>query len=131
MSGDPLSDMAVTGSTIQEAAKNPVSIGRLLIDMAFSEGKDIEGCGFYIERNGAAKPMLDRFVTGLEDLMTGGWVRVITPPKQFLAEQSQIQTMINHGDAVDHGFYRGVRLVEFCVTKAELSVRTKVNGFGK
>ena len=130
-SGDPLSDQILTGDTIQEAAKDPGAIGRLLIDMAFSEGKDIESCAFYIERSSNAKRMLDQFATGAEDFMTGGWVRVITPPHLYLKEQPQIQAMLNHGNAVDHGFYRGVRLIEFCVTKADVSVRSKAKGFGK
>ncbi len=130
-SGDPLSDQILTGDTIQEAAKDPSAIGRLLIDMAFSEGKNIEGCAFYIERNSNAKRVLERFATGAEDFMTGGWVRVITPAHLFLKEQHRIQAMLNHGDAVDHGFYRGVRLIEFCITKADIPVRSNAKGFGQ
>jgi len=129
--GDPMTSMVMSGDTMQQAAADPDAIGRVMVDQAYAEGHaDLTGCSIYYERNTNSKRMLERYETGMEDLLTGGWVRVITTPKQALQEQKPIQVMVNHGDATCHGVYRGVRLIEFHVTKADLTVRRQSKGFG-
>ena len=127
--GDPLTSLVMDGNTVQAAAQEPDAIGRLMVDQAYSEGNELEGFSIYYERNTNNKRMLERYESGMEDLLTGGWVRVLTPPKQALQEQKPLQTMVNHGDATCHGVYRGVRLIEFHVTKADLTVRRQAKGF--
>ena len=128
--GDPMTTLVMSGDTMQQAAAEPDAIGRVMVDQAYAEGhEDLTGCSIYYERNTNSKRMLERYETGMEDLLTGGWVRVITPPKQALQEQKPLQTMVNHGDATCHGVYRGVRLIEFHVSKADLTVRRQSKGF--
>lgn len=122
--------MVMSGDTVQAAAQDPDAIGRLMVDQAYSEGNELEGFSIYYERNTSKKRMLERYETGFEDLLTGGWVRVLTPPRQALEEQKAMQNIISHGDATCHGVYRGVRLIEFHVTKADLTVIRQSKGFG-
>lgn len=131
-SGDPLSDMVLTQDVISEASKDPLSIGRLMVDQVYSEGRsDLDGHALYFEHRSNAKRILSDYESGMEGAITGGWVRAMTPPKLFLKEQRSIQQMINHGDAVDHGTYRGVRLIEFRITKAPVIMRSKPKGFAR
>lgn len=112
--GDPLGNMVLTGSTVAEAAKDPAAIGRLMVDMAYAEGAgDLNDYMLAYERNSNSIRVLEGFETGMEDFLTGGWVRVLTPPKLADMERSIIDRMIGDGTAADHGLHRGVRLIEF------------------
>lgn len=111
--GDPLTTMILTGSTIDEAAKNPKAIARLMIDMVYSEGKNPEGCALYFEHRDNKRRVLKQWETGCEPHMTGGWVRVVTAAHVYQREKAGIKQQIRIGRAVDHGVYRGCRMVEF------------------
>jgi hypothetical protein len=112
--GEPLGSLVLNGATIAEAAKDPAAIGRLMVDMAYAEGAgDLSDYMLTYERNNNPIRVLEGFETGMEDFLTGGWVRVLTPPKLADMERPIINKMISDGTAVDHGLYRGVRLIEF------------------
>ena len=129
--GDPMTSLVMDGDIMQQAAKDPDAIGRVMVDQVYAEGhEDLTGYSIYYERNSNSKRVLKRYESGMEDFLTGGWVRAITTPRQALQEQKLLQAMINHGDATCHGVYRGVRLIEFHVTKADLTVRRQSKGFG-
>lgn len=105
--------MLLTGATIQEAAKSPEAIGRLMVDMAYSEGHELDGHCLYFERASNSFRLLKEFQTGFEEFITGGWVRVITPPHLYAKEQKDVQELIDVKDAICHGIYRGCMLIEF------------------
>lgn len=113
VSGDPLTDMYLTGSTIQEAAKDPRAIGCLMVDMVYGEGKNPEGDVLYYERNTNKRRYLEQFETGMEDMFTGGWVRVVTPGRMYEREKTSIKQLEKIGRVKNHGTYRGVKLIEF------------------
>ena len=95
--GDPMTSLVMDGDTMQQAAADPDAIGRVMVDQAYAEGhEDLTGCSIYYERNTNSKRMLERYESGMEDLLTGGWVRVITPPKQALQEQKPLQLSLIH-----------------------------------
>lgn len=111
--GNPLTTMITTGSTIAEAAKKPKAIAQLMIDMVCAEGKDPEGCALYFEHRDNKRRVLKAWETGHEPLMTGGWVRVVTEAHVYQREKAAIKQQVRIGRAVDHGTYRGCRMVEF------------------
>lgn len=105
--------LVLSGKDIDTAAKDPKAIGQLMVDMALAEGKDLTGCALYFEHNSLPKPMLSQWATGLENLITGGWVRIITSRKQLASERLDLDRAVLHGDATIHGTHRGVLLVQF------------------
>jgi hypothetical protein len=74
--------------------------------------------------------LLSDYATGAEDFMTGGWVRVITPPSLFRKEWHQVKALLDKGNGTDHGTYRGVRLIEFAVNNGGRQDRSTRKGFG-
>lgn len=108
--------MMLSGEEIAEKAKVPSEIGKVLVDMAYAEGivNGNRGIMAY-EKNTKRPKRLARFETGYEDLMTGGWVRVLLDVEEgFRIENDTIVSdSIARGDAVHHGCHRGVHLVEF------------------
>lgn len=112
--GDPLTEMVLDQKVIQEAAKKPKAIACLMVDMAFSEGKSVqEGCALYFEHRDNKRRLLSEWETGSEGFITGGWVRVMTSASVYKREKHIIKSQIAIGRAVDHGSYRGVKLIEF------------------
>jgi hypothetical protein len=111
---DPLTSMTVSGETVTRAAEDPVAIGRLMVDMAIAEGDhDLDGYSLTYERNDAPVRRLTRFESGMEDLLTGGWVRVLNAPNQDQREEQVIAALVANHKLADHGIYRGVRLLQF------------------
>jgi hypothetical protein len=49
----------------------------------------------------------------MEDLLTGGWVRVLNAPNQDQREEQVIAALVANHKLADHGIYRGVRLLQF------------------
>ena len=59
--GDPL---ILNGQAIDEAARDPVAIGKLMVDQAWAEGIDPTGGGLYYECNSNQHRRLQAFETG-------------------------------------------------------------------
>ena len=56
---------------------------------------------------------LQAFETSSEDLMTGGWVRVLVSADQVGRERAAMEQAARRGLVRIHGTHRGVLLVEF------------------
>ena len=108
--GNPL---ILDGQAIDEAARDPVAIGKLMVDQAWAEGIDPTGGGLYYERNSNQHRRLQAFETGSEDFMTGGWVRVLATAEQVRKERPGMERAAKAGLVRIHGTHRGVLLVEF------------------
>ena len=74
---DPGNPLVLDGEAIDAAARDPLAIGKLMVDQVWAEGTDPTGGGLYYERNSNQHRRLQVFETGSEDFMTGGWVRVL------------------------------------------------------
>ena len=84
-----------------------------MVDQAWAEGADPAGGGLYYERNSNRYRQLQAFETGSEDLMTGGWVRVLASAEQVRTERAGMELAAKAGLVKIHGAHRGVLLVEF------------------
>ena len=110
---DPGNPLVLDGDAIDAAAKDPLSIGKLMVDQFWAEGTDPTGGGLYYERSSNRHRRLQAFETGHEDFMTGGWVRVLAPAEQVQRERPGIGQAASRGLVTIHGTHRGVLLVEF------------------
>ena len=110
---DPGNPLILDGDAIEGAAQDPVAIGKLMVDQAWAEGGDPTGGGLYYERNSNQHRRLQAFETGSEDLMTGGWVRVLASAAQVRKERPGMELAAKAGLVKIHGAHRGVLLVEF------------------
>jgi hypothetical protein len=70
---DPGNPLVLDGEAIDAAARDPLAIGKLMVDQVWAEGGDPTGGGLYYERNSNRHRRLQAFETGSEDFMTGGW----------------------------------------------------------
>ena len=84
-----------------------------MVDQAWAEGADPAGGGSYHERNSNRHRRLQSFETGSEDLMTGGWVRVLASAEQVRKECAGMEQAARKGLVTIDGTHRGVLLVEF------------------
>jgi hypothetical protein len=110
---DPGNPLVLDGEAIDAAARDPLAIGMLMVDQVWAEGKDPTGGGLYYERKSNQHRRLQAFETGSEDLMTGGWVRVLASPRQVSKERGGMEQAAKAGLVRIHGIHRGVLLVEF------------------
>ena len=110
---DPGKPLILDGDAIEAAARDPVAIGKLMVDQAWAEGGDPSGGGLYYERNSNQHRRLQAFETGSEDFMTGGWVRVLASAAQVRKERPGMELAAKAGLVKIHGAHRGVLLVEF------------------
>lgn len=113
---DDFNPLMFTGEQIQEAAKNPEAIGKILVDMAYAEGivETQNGIMCY-ERNTKQNKRLHEHESGMEDLLTGGWIRLLLEftPQWKLEGCEEVNDCVNAGIAVIHGRHRGFYLLEF------------------
>ncbi|MFO0136499.1 MAG: hypothetical protein ACK535_00510, partial [Cyanobacteriota bacterium] len=79
---DPGNPLVLDGEAIDAAARDPLAIGKLMVDQVWAEGTDPTGGGLYYERSSNQHRRLQAFETGSEDFMTGGWVRVLATAEQ-------------------------------------------------
>ena len=110
---EPGNPLILDGEDIDAAAKDPLAIGQLMVDQVWAEGTDPTGGGLYYERNSQRHRRLQAFETGSEDLMTGGWVRVLVSADQVGRERAAMEQAARRGLVRIHGTPRGVLLVEF------------------
>ena len=110
---DPGYPLVLDGEAIDKAAEDPQKIGQLMVDQVWAEGTDPTGGGLYYERNSQHHRRLQAFETGSEDLMTGGWVRVLVSADQVGSEREGMEQAARRGLVRIHGTHRGVLLVEF------------------
>lgn len=110
---EPGNPLILDGEAIDAAAQNPLAIGQLMVDQVWAEGTDPTGGGLYYERNSQRHRRLQAFETGSEDLMTGGWVRVLVSADQVRRERQAMEQAAGRGLVKIHGTHRGVLLVEF------------------
>ncbi len=110
---DPGNPLVLDGEAIDAAASNPVAIGKLMVDQVWAEGTDPTGGGLYYECNSNRHRRLQAFETGSEDLMTGGWVRVLASAVQVRKERVGMEQATSRALVSIHGSHRGVLLVEF------------------
>ena len=110
---EPGNPLILDGDAIDAAAKDPLAIGQLMVDQVWAEGTDPTGGGLYYERNSQRHRRLQAFETGSEDLMTGGWVRVLVSADQVGREREAMEQAARRGLVRIHGTHRGVLLVEF------------------
>ena len=108
-SGNP---MVLDGDALEEAARDPQAIGKLMVDQAWAEGNDPSGGALYYERSSNRHRRLQAFETGYEELITGGWVRVVVTPQQLERERGGMKQAARDGLVTIHGSHRGVLLVE-------------------
>lgn len=120
--GDGTNRLTLDHATVVAAAADPEAIGRLMVDMAASEGHDLTPCGrgatpalgeicLCYERTSTKRCVLSEFRTGMEDFFTGGWVRVLLRPD---AEELAVwQQLHQRGLVTFYGLHRGVHLVAF------------------
>jgi hypothetical protein len=85
---DPGNPLVLDGEAIDAAARDPLAIGKLMVDQVWAEGGDPTGGGLYYERNSNRHRRLKAFETGSEDFMTGGWVRVLASAEQVDKERT-------------------------------------------
>jgi hypothetical protein len=76
-------------------------------------GSTSTGGALYYERSSNEHRRLQAFETGYEDLMTGGWVRVLVTPEQLERERAGMKQATKQSLVSQHGTHRGVLLVEF------------------
>lgn len=69
--------------------------------------------GFCYERSGNTHRRLRAFETGHEELMTGGWGRVLVGAEELRKERLGMERAATRGLVRLHGHHRGVLLVEF------------------
>ena len=110
---DPGNPLVLDGEAIDAAARDPLAIGKLMVDQVWAEGTDPTGGGLYYERNSNQHRRLQAFETGSEDFMTGGWVRVLATAEQVRKERPGMERAAKAGLVRIHGTHRGVLLVEF------------------
>ena len=110
---DPGNPLVLDGEVIDKAAEDHLKIGQLMVDQVWAEGTDPTGGGLYYERNSQRLRRLQAFETGSEDLMTGGWVRVLMSADQVGREREGMEQAASRGLVRIHGTHRGVLLVEF------------------
>jgi len=111
--GEPGDILALSLETVAQAAKDPAAIGKVMVDQALAEGHDLSSIGaLYYERNTSTARRLRDYETGMEDLLTGGWVRCLTSIKQLAAEMEDIELACQRKIARCHGGHRGVLLGE-------------------
>ncbi len=109
---DPGNPLILDGQAIDEAARDPVAIGKLMVDQVWAEGTDPTGGGLYYERNSNRHRRLQVFETGSEDFMTGGWVRVLATAEQVRKERPGMERAANAGLVRIHGTHEGMLQVE-------------------
>jgi hypothetical protein len=61
---DPGNPLVLDGEAIDAAARDPLSIGKLMVDQVWAEGTDPTGGGLYYERNSNQHRRLQAFETG-------------------------------------------------------------------
>ena len=110
---DPGNPLVLDGEAIEGAASEPAAIGKLMVDQVWAEGTDPTGGALYYERSSNEHRRLQAFETGYEELMTGGWVRVLVTPEQLERERAGMEQATLQGLVSQHGTHRGVLLVEF------------------
>ncbi|MFN5696796.1 MAG: hypothetical protein ACK486_07160 [Cyanobacteriota bacterium] len=110
---EPGNPLVLDGEAIDAAARDPLAIGKLMVDQVWAEGTDPTGGGLYYERNSNQHRRLQAFETGSEDFMTGGWVRVLATAEQVCMERPGMERAAKAGLVRIHGSHRGVLLVEF------------------
>jgi hypothetical protein len=84
-----------------------------MVDQVWAEGTDPTGGGLYYERKSNRHRRLQAFETGSEEMMTGGWVRVLASAGQVQKERAGMERAARRGLVTIHGTHRGVLLVEF------------------
>jgi hypothetical protein len=110
---DPGNPLVLDDEAIDAAAQDPLAIGKIMADQAWADGTDPKGGGLYCKRNSNQHRRLQVFETGNEDLMTGGWVRVLASAEQVRKERAGMEQAAKAGLVKIHGTHRGVLLVEF------------------
>jgi hypothetical protein len=105
---DPGNPLVLDGEAIEGAASDPAAIGKLMVDQVWAEGADPTGGALYYERNSNEHRRLQAFETGYEELMTGGWVRVLVTPEQLERERAGMEQAASSGLVSQHGTHRGV-----------------------
>lgn len=122
--------LLMTQEMMTAAAKTPIDIGRLMVDMAQVENEySLEGCGLYFEHENAPRQQLAAYRTGMEEFTTGGWVRCITPKKLLAKERKQLDQAARAGDLTILGQHRGVLMVWFHARK-EPTNQARQSGLG-
>ncbi len=79
---EPGNPLVLDGEAIDAAARDPLAIGKLMVDQVWAERTDPTGGGLYYERNSNQHRRLQAFETGNEDIMTGGWGGCWPPPSR-------------------------------------------------
>ncbi|MFM7514491.1 MAG: hypothetical protein ACKO3F_14270 [Cyanobium sp.] len=110
---DPGNPLVLDGEAIEGTASDPAAIGKLMVDQVWAEGTDPTGGALYYKRSSNEHRRLQAFETGYEELMTGGWVRVLITPQQLERERGGMQQAARDGLVTIHGSHRDVLLVEF------------------
>jgi hypothetical protein len=110
---DPGNPPVLEGEAIDAAARDPVAIGKVMVDQVWAEGTDPTGGALYYERRTNRHRRLGQFETGHEDFMTGGWVRVLVSAEQRQRDRFGMERAAADGLVRLHGTHRGVLLVEF------------------
>ena len=110
---DPGNPLVLDGEASDAAAKDPLAIGKLMVDQVWAEGTDPTGGGLYYERNCNRYRRLQAFETGSEAMMTGGWVRALASAEQLRKELAAMEQAASRDLVKIHGSHRGVLLVEF------------------
>ena len=64
---DPGNPLVLDGEAIDAAVRDPLAIGKLMVDQVWAEGTDPTGGGLYYERNSNQHRRLQAFETGSED----------------------------------------------------------------
>lgn len=96
---DPGNPLVLDGEAIDAAARDPLAIGKIMVDQVWAEGTDPTGGGLYYERNSNQHRRLQAFETGSEDFMTGGWVRVLATAEQVRKERPGMERAATAGRA--------------------------------
>ncbi|MFN9622916.1 MAG: hypothetical protein ACK587_08815 [Cyanobacteriota bacterium] len=104
---DPGNPLVLDSEAIDKAAEDPQKIGQLMVDQVWAEGTDPTGGGLYFERTSQRNRRLQAFETGSEDLMTGGWVRVLVSADQVRREREGMEQAARRGLVRIHGTHRG------------------------
>ena len=110
---DPGNPLVLDGAAIDAASRDPVAIGKVMVDQVWAEGTDPTGGSLYYERCSNQTRRLEQFETGHEDFMTGGWVRVLVSAEQRQRDRIGMERAEADGLVRQHGIHRGVLLVEF------------------
>jgi hypothetical protein len=79
---DPGNPLILDGQAIDEAARDPVAIGKLMVDQVWAEGADPTGGGLYYERNTNQHRRLQAFQTGSEDFRPAAGCGCWPPPSR-------------------------------------------------